>query len=83
MQYIKSNLRKEIKSITILLQEQTHKHATSTYLIDQIDPPPEYASQTPSSQPSSAAYDPHEDDYAEVLRRNAYNHQLGKLSSSY
>ncbi|XP_076060270.1 nephrin-like isoform X4 [Oratosquilla oratoria] len=56
--------------------EQTHKHAASTYLIDQIEPPPEYASQTPS-QPSSANYDPHEDDYAEVLRRNAYNHQLG------
>ncbi|MPC51687.1 hypothetical protein E2C01_045539 [Portunus trituberculatus] len=55
--------------------EQTHKHAASTYLIDQIEPPPEYASQTPS-QPSSAAYDPQEDDYAEVLRRNAYNHQL-------
>ncbi|XP_063589610.1 nephrin-like [Penaeus indicus] len=59
--------------------EQTHKHAASTYLIDQIEPPPEYASQTPS-QPSSAAYDPHEDDYAEVLRRNAYNHQLGKVT---
>ncbi|XP_042868952.1 nephrin-like isoform X2 [Penaeus japonicus] len=60
-------------------EEQTHKHAASTYLIDQIEPPPEYASQTPS-QPSSAAYDPHEDDYAEVLRRNAYNHQLGKVT---
>ncbi|XP_068214395.1 synaptogenesis protein syg-2-like [Palaemon carinicauda] len=59
--------------------EQTHKHAASTYLIDQIEPPPEYASQTPSA-PSSAAYDPHEDDYAEVLRRNAYNHQLGKVT---
>ncbi|XP_071534637.1 nephrin-like isoform X2 [Panulirus ornatus] len=59
--------------------EQTHKHAASTYLIDQIEPPPEYASQTPS-QPSSAAYDPQEDDYAEVLRRNAYNHQLGKVT---
>ncbi|XP_042221326.1 nephrin-like [Homarus americanus] len=60
-------------------EEQTHKHAASTYLIDQIEPPPEYASQTPS-QPSSAAYDPQEDDYAEVLRRNAYNHQLGKVT---
>ncbi|XP_018024106.1 nephrin isoform X2 [Hyalella azteca] len=56
-----------------------HKHGGSAYLIDQIEPPPEYASQTPS-QPSSAAYNPHEDDYAEVLRRNAYNHQLGKVT---
>ena len=56
----------------LFLKDQNHKHSPTEYLIDQIEPPPEYASQTPS-----AAYAPNENDYAEILRRNAYNHQLG------